>query len=432
MSAMHQPPDSATAALPLSVWGATDKGRRREGNEDAVFPHSGSDTFPFVPGPQHLAQRGQLLVVADGVGGARAGREASHWAIRVAVERYYDAPGLNLGANLQAAIEQANASLYQYLQSTGTREAGCTMAAAVIHGDMLYVANVGDSRVYLLRGGQITRRTVDHTLAQQKLAHGIITPEEAKSDPGSHVLTRSLGAAETVHVDLFPPIKLVPGDVVLLCSDGLTDMVDDEEIARLIDNHPPRKAAQRLIAAANRNGGLDNISVVVARVGGEGAQGEGIAGWWESLEGKQKAAIAGLAGLIVLVMCALVAAVSYAYYEGRREPTPMPTATAYVVPVTPEATVAPTDTPPPPTDTVPAGQPTSTPRPTSTPTPTFTPVPPTRTPLPTDTPTPTPTSSAGGGGGGGQPKPTSPPPTNPPPTNPPPTSPPATDTPQPR
>jgi protein phosphatase len=152
------------------VWGATDKGREREGNEDAVYPHSGAGTFAWQPGPERLAQRGQLLIVADGVGGARAGREASHWAVRVAVERYYDLLGVGPGDDLRIAIEAANVSLYRYLQEVGAPEAGSTMAAAVIHGDMLYVVNVGDSRAYLVRDGQITQLTRDHTLTQRKIS----------------------------------------------------------------------------------------------------------------------------------------------------------------------------------------------------------------------------------------------------------------------
>jgi serine/threonine protein phosphatase PrpC len=252
-------------ALLLEVYGATDKGRQREGNEDAVYPHSAAETFPFQPGPDRLARKGQLLVVADGVGGARAGHEASHWAIRVAVERYYDLPGPDLGTDLRTAIEIANSSLYQYLQSTGTQESGCTMAAAVIHGNTLYVANVGDSRVYLLRNGQMTRLTRDHTLTQQKIDQGLILPEQAEMDPDRSVLTRSLGARPTVQVDLFQPLQLAPGDVVLVCSDGLTDMLAEEEIGQLMDASATKHGARRLIAAANKRGGFDNISTVLAQ-----------------------------------------------------------------------------------------------------------------------------------------------------------------------
>ncbi|MBU0703199.1 MAG: protein phosphatase 2C domain-containing protein [Chloroflexi bacterium] len=254
-----QPPPQQTppSTLPLTVWGATDKGRQREGNEDSIYPHSGSDTFK--PGPERLAQKGQLLVVADGVGGAKGGAEASRWTIRVAVERYYDLTGPDLGTDLQTAVEMANASLYQYLQSTSALASGSTMVAGVIHGNTLQVANVGDSRAYLIRSGQITQLTRDHTLTQQKIDRGMIQPEQAAMDPDSNVLTRSMGAGPTVQADLFLPVPLTPGDLVLLCSDGLTDMLSNEEIVRLAHGSAPRRAAQRLIAAANKNGGFDNI-----------------------------------------------------------------------------------------------------------------------------------------------------------------------------
>jgi len=381
--------------LPLEVWGATDKGRVREGNEDSVYPHSGSKTFPFAPGPERLGQRGQLLIVADGVGGARAGSEASGWAIRIATERYYDMPGLDLGADLRAAIEVANNSLHQYLQSTGAREAGSTMAAAVIHGDILYVANVGDSRVYLLRDGQITQLTRDHTLTQRKLDQGLIKPEQVELDPDRSVLTRSMGAGQTVQVDLFPPQQISPGDVVLLCSDGLTDMLGDVDIARLLKGNAPKRASPRLIAAANKRGGFDNISVVVARVGGEKKPpaGGGLPGKllndFRKMSRQQKTVLFLLAALVMAVLCALVV---LGWSMWSQDPTPTTTPTA-AVETAPPATPLPGDvsTPAQPTATVaPSGKPTSTPKPTNTPTPN-----PTRhPPLPTPTHTPTPTITA--------------------------------------
>jgi protein phosphatase len=370
------------ADMRLEVWGATDKGRKREGNEDSLYPHSGAGTFPFEPNPQRLAQKGQLLVVADGVGGAQAGREASQWAIRVAVERYYDMPGPDLGADLRSAVEIANTSLYQYLQQTKIQEAGCTMAAAVIHGDMLQVANVGDSRVYLLRGGQLVQQTRDHTLTQSKLDQGLIRPDQAETDSGRNVLTRSLGAGQSVKVDLFPPLQLTSGDVVLLCSDGLTDMVDEAQIARILTNHAPKRAAQRLIDVANKNGGFDNITNIVARLGGRPpALGSGLqerAGDVSRLGLGRKAILVALA-LAVLLVCALL---GWAGYRTLREllpagaePTSMPTATAQAVPTaTTEPAVAPTMLPP--TDTAAPGAATSTPAPTLTPTNTPTPRPP--------------------------------------------------------
>lgn len=262
LHALSQPPD---------VWGQTHVGKVREGNEDSIFPDSAAGPF-YNPRPETLKSKGQLLIVADGVGGAQSGSEASQWAIRRAVERYYELPGPNLGEDLRTSVAHANASLTQYIQSTGMRDSGCTMTAAVIHNSDLYVANVGDSRVYLIRGGQIFQQTLDHTLTQQKLARGLIRPDQVALDSDSNVLTRSLGAVPVVEVDLFGPIGLQPGDIVLLCSDGLTDMVSEADIVRIASGAPPRRAAERLIALANKNGGLDNVSAVLARMGGGAAK----------------------------------------------------------------------------------------------------------------------------------------------------------------
>ncbi|MEA3309654.1 MAG: protein phosphatase 2C domain-containing protein [Chloroflexota bacterium] len=393
-------PQSAPV-LSLEVWGATDKGRVREGNEDSVYPHSGSKTFPFAPGPERLGQKGQLLIVADGVGGAKAGSEASRWAIRIAAERYYDMPGLDLGADLRAAIEVANSSLHQYLQSTGAREAGSTMAAAVIHRNILYVANVGDSRIYLLREGQISQLTRDHTLTQRKLVQGLIKPEQVELDPDRSVLTRSMGAGSTVQVDLFPPQQILPGDVVLLCSDGVTDMLGDGDIARLLQGNAPKRAVPRLIAAANKRGGFDNISVIVARVGGgkKPPAGGGLPGKllnnFRQMSRQQQTFLFLLAALVLVVLCAL-AALGWQMHNknnGTLLSTTAPPATATVEIMSSETPVPGDEsTPVTPTEATaaPVGKATSTLMPTNTPTSTPT----RRPPRPTDTPTPTITATA--------------------------------------
>ncbi len=362
----HMPPQ---APMPLEIWGATDKGRQREGNEDAIFPHSGSEASTFEPGAQHLAKKGQLLIVADGVGGAQGGREASHWAIRVAVERYYDMAGPDLGADLKAAIEVANSSLYQYIQSTGARESGCTMTAAVIHENTLYVSNVGDSRVYLLRNGKMSQLTHDHTLAQQKVDRGIIQASQIGMDHGSNVLVRSMGAGQTVQADLFPALQLLSGDVVLLCSDGLTDMLEDTEIGLLINNHPSKRATQRLIAAANKNGGVDNISVVVARVGEKQTPaGGGVLDAIRQMSKQQKTTLLLLAGAVA----AMIAALCLGWWiAGRQKVTPTPLPPTIAVTTPPPATLAATDIPTEtPATTSQSEHVTSTPAPTNTPTPT--------------------------------------------------------------
>ena len=382
-----RPSPQTASVLPLEVWGATDKGRRREGNEDSIYPHSGAESTSFKPNAEHLAQKGQLLLVADGVGGARAGAEASQWAVRVAVERYYDLPSPDLSAGLQTAVEVGNVSLYQYLQSTDSQDAGCTMAAAVIHRNMLYVVNVGDSRVYVIRNGQIAQQTRDHTLTQQKVDQQIISAEDAKFDPDQHVLTRSLGAADTVRADVFPPLQLFEGDVVLVCSDGLTDMLEDAEIVRVLGSGSMKRAAQRLIDAANKRGGVDNISVVLARVGrqpsGGGGLLEGLRNLADSLRRMalwQKIFLLAGGVLIVVAFCVMSVLGWWMYDRGREKPTPTSTPRA-----TEEATTAPTETIAP-TDTL---QPAPTER---------GPVPPTSTPLPTFTPSPTPIPDRDGDG----------------------------------
>jgi serine/threonine protein phosphatase PrpC len=413
-----QPSPTALAKdLPLAVWGESDRGRQREGNEDSVYPHSESDTFSFQPNSHHLAQKGQLLIVADGVGGAAAGSEASHWATRVAVERYYDLTNPDPGANLRTAVEVANASLYQYLQSTNTPQAGCTMAAAVIHRSILYVANVGDSRVYLLRNGQIAQLTRDHTLTQRKIDEGLIRPEQADTDPGSHVLTRSMGAEPAVQVDLFPPLQLALGDTVLLCSDGLTDMLEDAEIARLAGDRAPRRTAQRLIAAANRQGGLDNISVVIAQVGVKrAAAGGGLLKGTRNMSRQQRTVLL-LGTLLVATAFLVMAWITFRPVRDAETPTCAPSPTVEVSTTATTMPVAVPDTPQP-TDTAAPREPTSTPAPTSTPTATLTPThTPTPTPTLTSTPEPPPPKSGGGSSGGSKPEPTNPPPTNPPPSD---------------
>ena len=378
---LPQPASRKAPVLPLEIWGATDRGRQREGNEDSIYPHSVAESTSFRPNAEHLAQKGQLLLVADGVGGAKAGAEASQWAVRVAVDRYYDLPGPDPSGDLQAAIEVANVSLYQYLQSTATQEAGCTMAGAVIHRNMLHVANVGDSRVYVIRNGRIAQQTRDHTLTQQKVDHQIITAEDAKVDPDQHVLTRSLGAADTVRVDVFPPLQLFDGDVVLVCSDGLTDMLEDAEIVRVLGSNSMKRGAQRLIEAANKRGGVDNISVVLARAGRRPSGGGGLLEWGRNLVDSvrrmalwQKLSLLAGGVLIVVAFCVMVALGWWMYEQGREKsmPTPTPMATEEVT-AAPTKTIAPTDTPTPtPTDQ-------GTKSPTSTPLPTFTPSP---TPVP--------------------------------------------------
>ncbi|MBN2393582.1 MAG: serine/threonine-protein phosphatase [Anaerolineae bacterium] len=379
----------------IEVWGASDVGRTREGNEDSIFPDStGQGGFVYNLRPDTVARKGQLLIVADGVGGAQGGRTASQWAIQRAVERYYDLPGGDLGTDLHTAVSFANSSLVDYLQHQHLPDAGCTMTAAVIHGMNLYVANVGDSRTYLIRGGRAYQITKDHTLTQQKIDRGQLRHEDAALDPDKSVLTRSMGATTSVQVDLFRQ-PLQPGDRVLLCSDGLHDMLSAGEIGRDATNGPPKRATTRLIAEANKRGGFDNISVVLAQVGGSAPVG---GGWstkllqaWHSLTKQQRSVLLALAVVLGIIVISLLAWVGWSMASNKgktgdgaltptvvqatvspagEESTPLSSPTPGVV----GATTAPTMTPTQETSAA-TTDPTATLEPTKTPTPAHTPRP---------------------------------------------------------
>ncbi len=292
----------------LDVWGATDVGRERAVNEDAIYPDPASGQRFYVPTAEEVARKGQLLLVADGIGGEQVGSAASQWAIRLTAERYYALPGDDLTMNLREALENTNAALHRYLRSTRVTQAGSTLAAAVIHEGLLYLANVGDSRVYLMRNGALYQQTRDHTLAQQKVERGELAQSAAASDPDSSVLTRALGATASVVVDVFRPLPLASGDMVILCSDGLYETVPDAEMARVALSSAPRRFVERMIEAANAQGGYDNISVIIARVGGALAQTATTPGYLTTL--KEDLAQLGLSQrrtlLIVLAVVALL------------------------------------------------------------------------------------------------------------------------------
>ncbi len=260
----------------LEIYGKSDRGNVRENNEDRICYPRPNTTSPAPP-----VEAGQLLLVADGVGGVAGGEHASRLTAETVKRAYYygdhaqDPRWL-----LRRAIETANQEVLTYTSAmVGLRGAASTVTAAVVKGNQLIVANVGDSRTYVIRAnGQREQISIDHSLTQQKINQRLLDPTQAKSDIDSHVITRSVGLEPGVMVDIFPPatvqppyIPLAPGDAVLLCSDGLTDLVTDEEIARIVAANSPKKAVDQLIKLAKRNGGHDNISVIVGRMPGKAA-----------------------------------------------------------------------------------------------------------------------------------------------------------------
>jgi PPM family protein phosphatase len=241
----------------------TDVGRRRDHNEDylrAVQPDSSAE----------LAHRGLLLVVADGMGGYAAGEVASRTAVDAVHQAYYQDLFSDLEAALIRALKTANESVVREASRDAERQGmGTTIAVAVIRGDELVAANVGDSRVYLLRDHKISKVTRDHSWVAELVDSGKITPEDALRHPMRNVVTRSLGGNADVEVQVYPRAVLKPGDTVLLCSDGLWGMVPDERITHILENLSAQAAADALIAAANEAGGHDNISAIVCRVVGD-------------------------------------------------------------------------------------------------------------------------------------------------------------------
>jgi serine/threonine protein phosphatase PrpC len=228
-------------------YAATDTGRQRRANEDA------------------LLSRSPLFVVADGMGGAQAGEVAS----KIAVEAFKG--GLADSAEPESALadltQKANSRIHELSHShTDQAGMGTTLTAMYVGEQDVSIAHVGDSRAYCLRASELIRLTDDHSLVDELLRQGRLTPEEAEEHPQRSVITRALGPEGTVEVDT-RSFRALAGDVYLLCSDGLTTMVSEEQLASLLRGHASlRDAGEALISAANEAGGRDNITVLLVRL----------------------------------------------------------------------------------------------------------------------------------------------------------------------
>jgi serine/threonine protein phosphatase PrpC len=234
--------------------GVSHPGRKRRHNEDS-----------YVIEPP-------LFVIADGMGGAKAGEVASGLAVSaVEAERGDGATGEQ---RVTALIEEANRRVYR--RATEDRDVhgmGTTMTVALVEDNEVAFGHVGDSRAYLIREGQLDQLTDDHSLVAELVRGGKLTPEEAESHPQRSVITRALGTEPDIDVDTFS-VQAEAGDVFMLCSDGLTTMVDDQTILDAVEQHRPdlKKAAKALVNAANRGGGEDNITVIFFEVDSSGAE----------------------------------------------------------------------------------------------------------------------------------------------------------------
>ena len=239
----------------LKTYSMTDIGRRRKLNQDTVY----SCEHP-------LGNLENLFIVADGMGGHKAGDYASAYTVK-AIEREVEACEDRAPVKiLREAISVANREVY-VKQSTEEDFAGMgtTTVAATIEDDVLYVANVGDSRLYLIDKA-ITQVTKDHSLVAEMVRKGSLDETAARVHPDKNIITRAIGAAPNVEIDFFE-VELAAGDVILMCTDGLTNMVDDDEILRIVRSSVDvADMAENLIKMANHNGGKDNIGVVIVEV----------------------------------------------------------------------------------------------------------------------------------------------------------------------
>src|SRR3954469_22341294 len=250
--------------------GASDVGRQRESNEDALF----------VAPP--------MFAVADGMGGARAGEVASELATKAFEEHGESADPPE--RQLTALAQQANRSIYDLASSDDSlRGMGTTLTGAMVSGRDVAIGHVGDSRAYRLRDGELEQLTRDHSLVAELERTGQISPEAAEHHPQKSIITRALGPEPDVEVDTYS-VPARAGDVFLLNSDGLTGMVSDDELASILSKAPSLEdAAQTLVRAANQNGGKDNITVVLFRLGEDEAAGEEELGAGETIAGQVSA-----------------------------------------------------------------------------------------------------------------------------------------------
>ena len=240
----------------METYCQTDVGLKRNSNQDFVYA---SD--------QKVGRLPSLLIVADGMGGHAAGDLASRVCVETAVSSIEGSGQTETIPILAEAVQKANrAVLKKAAEKSEYAGMGTTIVAAVIDGNTLYVANVGDSRLYLIDDDRIDQITLDHSLVAEMVRSGRISPEQMRNHPEKNIITRAVCGEENVEVDFFD-VGLHKGDVVLLCSDGLTNMVEDEQIFRIVRREKTlRDAGQKLISAANSAGGRDNISVVLARL----------------------------------------------------------------------------------------------------------------------------------------------------------------------
>ena len=241
--------------MKLKVSALSVKGNYRELNEDAYYLPKKNEFY---------------CCVADGMGGHNAGEVASAMAVKTFSSEMAKKE-LDVSDRMFHAVECANETIFaEALADTAKAGMGTTLTAIALDAGRLYIAHVGDSRLYLLRRESILQLTTDHSLVEEMVSRGMISRDEAREHPQRNVITRALGTTPTAKVDLLT-LRVKPGDVFLLCSDGLSGAVDEDELEKvLLSDYTDKTKAKRLIAAAEKNGSTDNITAMIARVEDDG------------------------------------------------------------------------------------------------------------------------------------------------------------------
>ena len=244
----------------LTVKAATDVGLKRTHNEDSYGV--------WAPEDPADEPRGTLIVVADGMGGAQAGEVASRLAVECLMRRHRETCEHDVLECLRRSVEAANRAIYEQAQAhPEMRGMGTTCTAVVVVGPDAYFAHVGDSRIYLVRRGGIRQMTGDHSLVAELVSRQYLTAEQARVDPRRNVVTRSVGVRDSIEVDVDRfDTPLVPGDTLVLCTDGLHGLVEDLEIAGFASGSDLDDGTRGMIDLARERGAPDNVTVVLARV----------------------------------------------------------------------------------------------------------------------------------------------------------------------
>ena len=295
--------------LRLRVAVLSDVGRARDHQEDAC-------AYIIPPDADLHRRKGELCLVADGMGGHSAGEVASAAAVQEIQRAYFAAPSDDMAAALRLAMQEANQAIYRLAQDDlRQRGMGSTATVAALRGREVHVASVGDSRAYLVREGEIVQITEDHSWVGAQVRAGILAPEEAQIHPQRNIITRALGADTSVEPDLFQG-WLLPADVLVLCSDGLTVHVADGELREVVAGLDPETAARRLVGLANERGGSDNITVILIRAEPAAEQ---------SKPASRQLPLLVIGGVAVILLLVILA-IALLLFNSKSGPEPSPTA----------------------------------------------------------------------------------------------------------